>query len=123
MNRDGPDLDTLARIDKLIHEPARLAIVSLLSAVDSADFVFLQRQTGLTRGNLSSHLSKLEEAGYIEVKKEFVRRIPRTVLRLTGEGRKAFGHYTTSLRRVLESLPDDKQAESAPPARTPRKKE
>ncbi len=61
-------------------------------------------QTGLTRGNLSSHLSKLEAAGYIEIKKEFVEKIPRTLLRLTEEGRRAFQEYQSDMKRVLDSL-------------------
>jgi DNA-binding transcriptional ArsR family regulator len=68
----GEDLKPLAQIDRVIHEPARLLILAYLSVVESADFLFLMNQTALTRGNLSSHLSKLETAGYIEIKKEFV---------------------------------------------------
>ena len=68
-------------IDKLIHEPARLQLVASLYVVDAADFVFLLRQTGLTGGNVSSHMSKLEEAGYVDVEKGFVGKRPQTVLR------------------------------------------
>jgi len=64
-----------------------------LFVIESADFLFLMRQTGLTFGNLSSHLSKLEPAGYIEVKKEFVGKKPHTMLRLTEKGRAAFRKY------------------------------
>jgi len=74
------ELQPLAGIDKVIHEPARLMILATLSAVESADFLFVERQTGLTRGNLSSHMSKLEAAAYIEITKEFVEKIPRTLL-------------------------------------------
>ena len=83
------ELQPLAEIDKLVHEPARLMILATLHAVESADFLFVERQTGLTRGNLSSHMSKLENAGYIEVTKEFVDKIPRTLLRITSVGRSA----------------------------------
>ena len=93
-----------AAIDRLIHEPARFLIMAHLFVVESADFLFLMNQTGLTRGNLSSHLSKLEDTGYIEIKKEFVERIPRTLLCLTEEGRKAFLEYRQSMKQVLDSL-------------------
>ena len=98
------DLQPIADIDRIVHEPARLMILAILYVVESADFVYLMRQTGLTRGNLSSHMSKLEAAGYIEIKKEFVDKIPRTLLRLTGEGRDAFETYRHSMMQVLEDL-------------------
>lgn len=101
---NGDDLKPLAQIDRVIHEPARLLILAFLSVVESADFLFLMNQTALTRGNLSSHLSKLEAAGYIEIKKEFVEKIPRTLLRLNEEGRKAFQEYQSDMRQVLNSL-------------------
>ena len=95
-----------AAIDKLIHEPARLNIMAHLYVIESADFLFLMRQTGLTKGNLSSHMSKLETAGYIEVEKEFVNKKPHTMLRLTDEGRSAFQNYRHSMKQVLEDLPE-----------------
>ncbi|MHC4119406.1 MAG: winged helix-turn-helix domain-containing protein [Planctomycetota bacterium] len=101
---NGEDLKPLAQIDRLIHEPARLLILAYLSVVESADFLFLMNQTALTRGNLSSHLSKLETAGYIEIKKQFVEKIPRTLLRLTEEGRKAFEQYQSDMKQVLDGL-------------------
>jgi DNA-binding MarR family transcriptional regulator len=88
----------------VIHEPARLLIVAVLSVVESADFLFLMNQTKLTRGNLSSHLSKLEAAGYVEIKKEFVEKIPRTLLSLTEKGRKAFVEYRRYMQQVLDSF-------------------
>ncbi len=100
------DLRPVADIDRLIHEPARLMILSLLFVVESADFLFLMRQTGLTWGNLSSHLSKLEEAGYVEIEKEFVGKKPHTMLHLTDEGRSAFRRYRQSMKQVLDELPD-----------------
>ena len=100
------ELQPIADIDRLVHEPARLMILAVLYVVESADFVFLMRQTGLTRGNLSSHMSKLEAAAYIEIKKEFVDKIPRTLLRLTDTGRAAFESYRQDMVQVLGDLAD-----------------
>ena len=98
---ESNNLQPIAGIDRLIHEPARLMIMAYLYVVESADFLFLMRQTGLTAGNTSSHTSKLEAAGYIEVMKEFVDRKPHTMLRLTEEGRSAFQEYRKSMMQVL----------------------
>lgn len=98
------DLAPLADIDKLIHEPSRLMILATLHYVESADFLYVERQTGLTRGNLSSHMSKLEEGGYIEITKEFVEKIPRTLLKITPEGRAALQAYSQSMKQVLDGL-------------------
>jgi DNA-binding transcriptional ArsR family regulator len=103
-NPANEELKPLAEIDKLIHEPARLMILATLHAVETADFLFVERQTGLTRGNLSAHMSKLEAAGYIEITKEFVDRIPRTLLRITNEGRTALLDYTNGMKQVLNQL-------------------
>ena len=100
------ELQSIADIDRTVHAPARLMILAYLTVVDSADFVFLMRQTGLTRGNLSSHLRKLEEAAYIGVEKEFVDRIPRTLIRLTDRGRDAIQQYRTRMQQVLDELLD-----------------
>lgn len=89
-------------IDKVIHEPARLKIVAQLYVVESADMVFLMRQTKLTWGNLSSHVAKLEQAGYVKITKEFVEKKPRTTLELTTNGRKAFEKYRKTIKRMLE---------------------
>lgn len=91
---------TSGQLDRLIHEPARLQLMTLLYVVDEADFVFLSDRTGFTAGNISSHMSKLEGAGYVDVSKTFVDRRPRTVYRLTGRGRRAFEGY----RRALDGL-------------------
>jgi DNA-binding transcriptional ArsR family regulator len=99
---DPAGLRRPGKIDRLIHEPARLSIVAHLSVVECADFLFLLRQTGLTKGNLSSHLSRLEEAGYVAVEKQFVEKVPRTLLRLTGRGREAFRSYRRQMKRVLD---------------------
>ena len=103
---DKVHLQPLTDIDRVIHEPARLLIMAYLYVVESADFLFLERQTGLTRGNLSSHIGKLEAAGYEEVEKTFVKKIPRTLLRLTREGRKAFRAYRKQMKQVFEDLPE-----------------
>ena len=100
------DLARLNDIDRLVHEPARLMLMALLYVVNSADFTFLMSQTGLTWGNLSTHMSKLEEAGYLEVEKAFKGRRPNTMLRLTPQGREAFQAYRRSMKQVLDDLPD-----------------
>lgn len=104
MNSEQSGMDqeiTPGAIDKLIHEPARLLIVSYLAVVESADFLFLMRQTGLTFGNLSSHMSRLEEAGYIKVEKKFKGRKPNTILNLTAKGRKAFDRYREQIKMMI----------------------
>jgi DNA-binding MarR family transcriptional regulator len=92
--------------DRIIHEPARLKIMATLYVVESADATFLMKQNGLTWGNLSSHMAKLEDAGYVEVEKEFVERKPHTMLKLTRKGRAAFKAYRESMKQVLDDLPD-----------------
>lgn len=91
----NPPIRNILDIDRLIHEPARLIIMTMLNVVDSTDFLFLQRETDLTKGNLSAHLTKLEEAGYVAIEKTYKGKIPLTVCRLTEEGRKAYQHYRT----------------------------
>jgi len=86
----------------VIHEPARLRIVALLSGAKEADFLFLQRETGLTKGNLSSHLVKLEEAGYVQIEKTFRGKIPLTLARLSAQGRSAFQSYRKSMNGLLK---------------------
>jgi DNA-binding MarR family transcriptional regulator len=102
-----PDLRNLAEIDRLVHEPARLMILVVLYAVDSADFTFLSNATELTDGNLSSHLSKLEAAGYVEIEKGYAGKIPRTRLRLTAAGRRAVKDYHGKMGQILQSLEDE----------------
>ncbi len=104
--KDKDDLPSLTSIDKIIHEPARLMIMSYLYVVESADFIFLRSQTGLTWGNLSSHISKLEDAGYVAVEKEFVGKKPHTMLSLTDKGRTAFWEYRQNIKKVLDKLPE-----------------
>ena len=92
-------------IDRVIHEPARLLITAHLYVVESADYVFLMQNTGLTWGNLSSHLSKLEDVGYVEITKEFVERKPHTMVKLTPEGRSAFDAYRLQMKALFDDLP------------------
>src|SRR5687768_14633710 len=87
-------------LDRLIHEPGRLAILTVLSSVASADFVFLQRATGLTKGNLSSHLTRLEEAGLVEIEKRFIHKKPNTNVALTPLGRERIAHHWNQLERL-----------------------
>jgi DNA-binding transcriptional ArsR family regulator len=96
------DLRDLAEIDRIIHEPARLALTAILSVVESADFLYLQRETGLTKGNLSSHLAKLEDAGYVAIEKTYRGRIPLTLVRLTGVGTAAYKVYRARFKKFLE---------------------
>jgi DNA-binding MarR family transcriptional regulator len=96
------DLRDLADLDRIVHEPARLLIVTILSTVESADFLFLQREAGLTKGNLSAHLSKLEEAGYIKIEKTFRGKYPLTLCSLTETGREAFTNYRKKLLQFVE---------------------
>jgi len=96
------EMNAIDRLDRVIHEPARLKIMTHLYVVESGDFVYLMRTTGLTRGNLSSHMTKLEEVGYVEVIKEFVDRKPVTMLRLTGKGRAAFLEYRKNIILAIE---------------------
>ena len=95
------------QLDRMVHEPARLNLLAYLYVVKSADFVFLLSRTGLTWGNLSSHMSKLEDAGYIEVEKEIKNKRPHTVLSLTEQGRTAFEDYR---QEMLQLLGDDQGA-------------
>lgn len=91
----------LSSLDRLIHAPARLSIMTILAAVENADFLYLRRETGLTEGNLSTHLSKLEEAEYIQVEKSFQGKRPHTDYRLTEKGSQAFGAYVKQIRGAL----------------------
>ena len=89
-------------LDRLIHEPARLLIVTILASVVSADFLFLQQETGLTKGNLSAHLAKLEEAGYVKIEKTFKGKLPLTVCKLTTAGKKALTGYRQQLQDFMD---------------------
>jgi len=91
-------------IDRLIHEPSRLRLMSLLYVVDEADFVYLSSQTGFTAGNISSHMARLDEAGYVEISKAFVDRKPRTVYRLTTDVRHALNGYRAAMTELLAPI-------------------
>ena len=80
----------MSELDRVIHEPARLLIVALLNGVKEADFLYLLRESNLTKGNLSSHLAKLEQAGYVEIEKTYRGKVPLTLARLTKAGHGAF---------------------------------
>ncbi len=95
------ELRELIEIDRVIHEPARLAILTILWTVESADFLYLMHATGLTRGNLSSHLSKLEEAGYVHIEKTFEGKMPRTICKITDSGLQAFEGYKQQMQTFL----------------------
>ena len=107
-NKDsGKTQEPIATIDRLIHEPSRLIIMAHLYVVESADYLFLIQQTGMTWGNLSVHISKLEAAGYLEVKKEFLGKKPHTVVSLTKKGRAAFEAYRKGMKEVLDGAKDN----------------
>jgi DNA-binding transcriptional ArsR family regulator len=97
------DVRSLAEVDRLIHEPSRSVILAILAVVESADFLYLQRETGLTRGNLSVHLSKLEEAGYVSIEKTYRGKIPLTLCRMTDRGLQAFSEYRNQLKQFVEN--------------------
>jgi DNA-binding MarR family transcriptional regulator len=93
-------------IDPVIHSPNRLKIVVELYVVEAADATFLLNRTGLTWGNLSTHLGKLEESGYVELEKGYDGKKPRTMIKLTDRGRAAFREYRANMQKALEELPD-----------------
>jgi DNA-binding MarR family transcriptional regulator len=95
--------EDLANLDRLVHEPARLSILTALSTCQSADFLFLQRLTGLTGGNLGAHLSKLEEANLIAIQKQFVGSRPNTLVSITEKGREAIDHHWQQLEDLRNS--------------------
>jgi len=99
-------IPTFDNIDRNIHEPARFKIMAHLYVVEGVDYLFLWNQTELTQGNLSSHLNKLEKCGYIEIKKEFVNKKPKTMLYITNMGRAAFQQYRDQMKQTLNSLPE-----------------
>ena len=90
------------QLDDVIHSRIRLAVMSLLIGLEEAEFNFLKEKVNATDGNLSVHLKKLEDAGYISVKKEFINRKPRTMYALTKNGRKAFEDYLEQLEKMIK---------------------
>lgn len=97
--KDNP---SLLDVDRIIHEPARLLIMTILSMAEKADFLFLLNETGLTRGNLSTHLSKLEDAGYIDIEKTYRGKIPQTLCSMTTSGLQAFEKYRKQINQFLK---------------------
>jgi len=95
-NSDWPH--RLIGINRLVHEPARFVILNFLDAAEQVDFIFLLNESGMTQGNLSSHLSKLERSGYIEVEKTFVKKRPRTTFSITNKGRLALHEYLVIMK-------------------------
>lgn len=93
-------IQELATVDRVVHEPARLAIMTVLYGAGEADFLYLQRECGLTQGNLSSHLARLEEEGYVTIEKKFKGKYPLTICHLTNSGRAALESYVQKMRVV-----------------------
>lgn len=104
-NPDQTERSNYSTIDRVLHEPARMQITALLYMLESADYTFVMNQTGLSWGNLSAHLSKLEEAGYLSIEKSFKGKRPNTSLRLTQEGRTAFKTYANNMRALFADFP------------------
>lgn len=103
---DNADRHPLVDLDKVIHSPARLMVMTYLYVVESVDYVFLTHLTGLTWGNLATHVGKLEGAGYVEIEKTFLDKKPYSVIKLTKSGRKAFKQYKDQIKGVLDDLPE-----------------
>jgi DNA-binding MarR family transcriptional regulator len=101
------ELRKFTDVDRVIHEPARLLIVTILFAIEKADFLYLLHETGLTKGNLSAHLVKLENAGYVQIEKTFRGKIPQTLIALTGDGRAAFEVYRKQLANIVSKLSEE----------------
>jgi DNA-binding transcriptional ArsR family regulator len=95
----------MSELDRVIHEPARLLVVTVLAGVKEADFLYLLDATGLTKGNLSTHLARLEEAGYVHIEKAFRGKIPLTLAWLTSEGLDAFRAYRKDMTALLKVRP------------------
>jgi DNA-binding MarR family transcriptional regulator len=97
----NPIVQSLSDLDRVIHEPGRLILVALLAGVERTDFLYLQHETEMNKGTLSSHLTRLEEAGYVEIEKTFRGKVPQTLLKLTPQGRRAFEKYRREIKRAL----------------------
>lgn len=101
--KPAPEFTQLVGIDKTIHEPARLAILTALSSCGSADYTFLQRLTGLVSGSLTQHLGRLEEAGLIDITKGFSGKYPQTTVSLTDSGREAIDAHWERLASIRKA--------------------
>ena len=106
MKEIKPQENPLADIDQIIHTPARLRILMMLYVVESLDYVFLKNQSGLSWGNLATHLGKLENAGYVTIKKGYQGKKPQSQIQLTPRGRSAFNNYKKTFQQLLDDLPD-----------------
>ena len=104
MPASEPDFSEISELDRLVHEPARLLVMASLYVVESADYTFLMRQADISWGNLSAHISKLEEAGYVEVEKTYRGKRPYTLLRMSTQGRQAFRQYIERMKGILDIL-------------------
>jgi DNA-binding MarR family transcriptional regulator len=100
--KDNKNFQSMLDVDRLIHEPARLIIMSILNVLESADFLYLLGETGLGKGNLSSHLSRLESADYINIEKTYRGKTPMTICKITEKGGKAFENYREQMKDVLK---------------------
>ena len=98
------DLRKLTDVDRVIHEPARTLIAAVLYAAEKVDFLFLLNQTGLTKGNLSAHLARLESAGYVSIEKTYRGKVPLTLISLTGPGRGAFETYRKQMKNLIDHM-------------------
>lgn len=112
MSEPQHDARTLLTLDRVVHELARLAILTVLAEAERVEFRFLENVTGLTRGNISSHASKLEAAGYLSVIKEFRGRTPVTSYSITDSGREALTVYRTQLRAVMQPRSEAQEGSS-----------
>jgi DNA-binding transcriptional ArsR family regulator len=101
------ELRKFTDVDRVLHEPARLLIATLLYGVEKVDFLYLLRETGLTKGNLSAHLAKLENAGYVTIEKTFRGKIPQTLIALSGQGRSAFDVYRKQLANIVSKITEE----------------
>jgi len=104
--RRAPSPPVVPEIDAFVHEPARLRLLAFLAVLERADFVYLLAQSGLSRGNLSAQMSKLAEAGFVDIDKSFVDNKPRTAYRLTEAGRDALRAYRRQMEPILGALPE-----------------
>jgi len=95
------DIESYLNLDRLVHEPARLVILTVLAEAEEMEFRFLEKVSGLTKGNLSGHIAKLEQAGYVQVVKFFRDKVPSTSLKITHSGRGALKKYRKELNDAL----------------------
>lgn len=114
-----PPFEELSSLDRLVHEPARLSILTALAACHASDFVFLQSLTGLTRGNLSTHLTKLEQGGLVAIEKTFKGKVPQTFIQLTAEGRTTIEQHWDRLEALRKAAGKWRKPMNLQSSRTP----